>query len=138
MAAETYGGLLASALISKLPGDLRLMLGRWIGDSDWQLDTIVTELLQEIEARERANPQSGSIPSNKRRSGGRTPPAASTLFQGDKPHCCYCNSDNNPEKCDHVSGSEECNQAIMKLGRCFVCLCDTIQERTVQGITPME
>ncbi len=56
MAAETYGSLLASVLMNKLPNDLRLIIGRKIGELDWQLDTIMTELLQEVEARERANP----------------------------------------------------------------------------------
>ena len=44
--AETYGSLLASVLMNKLPGDLRLIIGRKIGEADWQLDTIMTELLQ--------------------------------------------------------------------------------------------
>ncbi len=56
MAAETYGSLLASVLMNKLLNDLRLIIGRKIGELDWQLDTIMTELLQEVEARERANP----------------------------------------------------------------------------------
>ena len=45
VAAETYGGLLASALMCKLPGELRLILGRKIGNADWQLDIILTDRL---------------------------------------------------------------------------------------------
>ena len=122
MAAETYGGLLASALMNKLPGDLRLILGRKIGDANWQLDTIMTERLQEIEACELANTQSSSSASNQRRSGGRTPPTTAKLLLGDKPLCCYCNRDHTPERCDQVSKPEERKQVLMKFGRCFVCL----------------
>ena len=42
-------------MMNKLPGDLRL-IGHKVDEADWQLDSIMTELLQEIEARERANP----------------------------------------------------------------------------------
>ena len=108
--------------MNKLPGDLRLIIGRKIGEADWQLDAIMTELLQEVEARERANPLSGSSLSNQKRGGGRTPPTAATLFLGDKPNCCYCNHSHTPERCDQVSSPEERKQALMKSGRCFVCL----------------
>lgn len=122
VAAETYGSLLASVLMNKLPGDLRLVIGRKIGEAEWQLDTIMTELLQEVEARERTNPLSGPSLSNQKRSGGRMPPTAATLFLGDKPNCCYCNHSHTPERCDQVSNPEERKQALMKSGRCFVCL----------------
>ena len=55
VAAETYGSLLATVQLNKLPNDLHLIIGCKIGEADWQLDTIMTELLQEIEAHERAH-----------------------------------------------------------------------------------
>ena len=113
---ETYGSLLASFLMNKLPSDLRLIIGRKIGEADWQLDTIMTELLQEIEARERANPLPSSSPNNQKKGGGRAPPTAATLFMGDKPHCCYCNGSDTPERRDQVSNPEEHKQALMKCG----------------------
>ena len=66
VAAETYGSLLATVLMNKLPNDLRLIIGRKIGEADWQLDTM-TEQLQEIEACERACPQSASVQSNQKK-----------------------------------------------------------------------
>ena len=122
VAAETYGSSLASVLMNKLPGNLHLIIGCTIGEADWQLDTIMTELLQEIEARERANPLAGSNTSDRKRGGGRTPPTAATLLQGDKPHCCYCSHNHNPERCNQVRNPEERKQALMRSGRCFVCL----------------
>ena len=108
--------------MNKLPGDLRLIIGHKIGEADWQLDTIMTKLLQEIKAHERPHPVSGPSPSNQKRGGGRVPPTAATLFLGDKPHCCYCNRSHTPKRCDQVSNLEERKQALMKSGRCFVCL----------------
>ena len=52
MAAEIYGSLQTTVLMNKLPTDLHLIIGRKIGEADWQLDTIMTELQQEIKARE--------------------------------------------------------------------------------------
>lgn len=49
--AETFGSLLATVLMKKLMSDLHLIIGRKIGEADWQLDTIMTKRLQEIEAR---------------------------------------------------------------------------------------
>ena len=120
--AETYGSLLASVLMNKLPSDLRLIIGRKIREADWQLDAIMTELLQEVEARERANPLPSSILSNQKKGGRRTPPTAATLFMGDRPHCCYCNGSHTPERYNQVNKPEERKQALMKSGRCFVCL----------------
>ncbi len=111
--AETYGSLLASVLMNKLPNELRLIIGRKIGESDWQLDT---ELLQEVEARERANPLRCHSP---KRGIGRTPPTAATLFLGDKsdkPHCCYCNGDHNSGRCSRVAKPEERKQILSLAG----------------------
>ncbi len=79
----------------------------------------MTELLQEVEARERANPLRCPSP---KRGNGKTPPTAATLFLGDKPHCCYCNGDHSPGRCSRVAKTEERKQIIMKTGRCFMCL----------------
>ena len=106
--AETYGSLLASVLMNKLPSDLRLIIRRKIGEADWQLDTIMTELLQKVEARERANPLLSSIQTTRRRVVGKTPPTAATLFMVDKSHCCYCNGSHTHERCDQVNNPEEC------------------------------
>ena len=120
--AETYGSLLASVLMNKLPSDLRLIIGHKIGEADWQLDTIMTELLQKVEARERANPLPSSVQATRRRVVGKTPPTAATLFMVDKSHCCYCNGSHTHERCDQVNNPEECKQALMKSGRVFCVL----------------
>ena len=111
-----------SVLMNKLPGDLRLIVGRKIGEADWQLDTIMTELRQEIEAREQANPLAASNQNDQKRSGEKSPPTAATLLLGEQPPCCYCNNSHNPERCDQVCNPEERKQALMKSSRCFVCL----------------
>ena len=50
--SDSYGGLLSSVVMNKLPAELRLILTRKVEDDDWQLDVIMEQLLKEIEARE--------------------------------------------------------------------------------------
>ena len=51
---ETYGGLLSSILMIKLPQEFRLVITREMGNDDWQLDQLLAIFKRELEARERA------------------------------------------------------------------------------------
>ena len=62
VASESYGSLLTSVLLNKLPQELRLIISRRTSEDEWTLDTLMKEVCQEIEARERA--QASSTPSN--------------------------------------------------------------------------
>jgi hypothetical protein len=50
--AESYGSLLSTVVMNKLPTELCLIIGREIGDDDWKFDVILEELLKEVETRE--------------------------------------------------------------------------------------
>ena len=52
--SSSYGSLLSSIIMNKLPQDLRLVVSREIKDDEWQLDRIFLVLENELEARERA------------------------------------------------------------------------------------
>ena len=52
--AETYGGLLSSVMLSKVPPEIRLIISRAIGDGDRKLDGLMKLLLDELQARERS------------------------------------------------------------------------------------
>ena len=51
---ESYGGLLSSILMNKLPQEFRLVITREMGDDNWQLDQLLDIFKRELEARERA------------------------------------------------------------------------------------
>ena len=51
--SDNYGSLLASALMKKLPQELKLIITRK-QEENWNLDGILGEIEKEIEARERA------------------------------------------------------------------------------------
>ena len=56
--SNSYGSLLSSIIMNKLPQELRLIIGREVKDQDWQLDNILHALEDELKARERAVPPS--------------------------------------------------------------------------------
>ena len=56
--SQSYGGLLCSMLMNKLPRDLRILMSRNIKNDNWDLDRLLGLLEAEVEARERASSNS--------------------------------------------------------------------------------
>ena len=56
--SSSYGSILFSVLLQKLPPELRLILSREIREDDWNLDSLPKQMEEEIKARERAMPPS--------------------------------------------------------------------------------
>lgn len=50
---DSYGSLLSSVLLKKLPTDVRLLISRKVPEKDWSLDALLKELQEELRARER-------------------------------------------------------------------------------------
>ncbi len=48
--STSYGNLLTSVLLQKLPVELRLIVSRTVEEEDWNLDTLLKQLEREIEA----------------------------------------------------------------------------------------
>ena len=53
VSSETYGMLLVPVLLSKILEEIRLIIGRRVKDDTWDLDTLITNLKEEIDAREK-------------------------------------------------------------------------------------
>ena len=54
MDPTSYGRLLASILLSKIPQDLCLMVSREVSQEEWDFEAILKLIEIEVEARERA------------------------------------------------------------------------------------
>ena len=118
--SKTYGTLLTSVLLNKLPQELRLIVSR--KTSDVELDQLLKEVEQEIDARERAQ-ATQPTPSQSTRKPREQPHTAATLLSGNPPaNCCYCQQRHAAEACTTVKGIEDKKQILRKSGRCFVCL----------------
>ena len=53
VSADSYGSLLSTVLLNKLPTDVCLLISRKIPEEEWSLDALLKELQQELQARER-------------------------------------------------------------------------------------
>ena len=84
--SESYGSLLYSVLVKKLPSELQLLVGRQLSSDDWTLQALMNTLEQEIVARERTT--AASQPHSRL---PREQHTSISLYTGGDPHvCCYC------------------------------------------------
>jgi len=124
VAADSYGSLLSSVLLNKLPAEVRLLISRKVPEGEWSLDVLLKELQEELQARERVVVDKPS--SNTTRNSGRSHPhTAAALVSSVSPgttSCCYCQQAHPSRDCKVVTQAEARKQILRKSGRCFVCL----------------
>ena len=122
VAADSYGSLLSSVLLNKLPQELRLILSRGVGEDEWKLDRLMALLEEEVQARERATTNSQVMP---RKPSKGTPTAATLLTGGLETQtttCYYCQHSHLASSCEVVKTPEEKKRILREAGRCFNCL----------------
>ena len=121
VAPESYGSLLSSVLLNKLPQELQLIISRKTTDDTWSLDHLMKELEQELEARERAATTSGSPntnPSGRQVRDQHT--AAALLSRASNLHCSYCQQAHSSSTCTVVTEVDARKQILRSSGRCFI------------------
>ena len=122
---ETYGGLLPSILMTKLPQEFRLVITREMGNDDWLLDQLLAIFKRELEARERAGapPVNGnqSLPPKPPNKNKRDPGTTFSLFNGNAngPTCTYCKGKHPSKDCKTVIDVLARKDLLKKYGRCF-------------------
>ncbi len=123
--SDSYGSLLSSVLLNKLLNDIRLLISRKVSAEEWTLDTLMKELQDELQARERvvlAKPSANTIVG---KGGQQSPHTAAALvsgIRGGASSCCYCQQGHSSRDCKMVTQPEARKQVLHKSGRCFVCL----------------
>ena len=121
--SESYGSLLTSVLLSKLPQELRLIVTRKITEDELSLDALLKEVEQEIEARERAQATQATPNQQPKKPYRESQHTAATLLTGNSSaSCCYCQQTHSADDYTVVSQVEDRKQILRKSGRCFVCL----------------
>ena len=119
--SSSYGGLLSSILISKLPSELRLIISRELKEGDWDLDSMMKIIEREVEARERS---AGGLPPPLRKAPARPLPTALSLVAGatTQVSCVYCEQGHQSVSCTVVTDVNARKEALRRSGRCYVCL----------------
>ena len=118
--AESFGSLLSSVLMNKLPQDLRLIISREVKGDDWDLNELMKIIEGEVEARERALNSTRQAS----RSLNKDVPTATTLISSHTNilKCSYCRQPHSSSTCQMVTDPAERKQILKKKGRCFICL----------------
>jgi len=122
--SSSYGGLLSSILMNKLPADMRLVISRKVVEADWNLDTLMKVVEEEINAHERA----GSVgviagPVKKHHSSRDVQHTAASLFtKGSTVVCVYCDQNHQSASCKAVPDVDARKQQLWRIGRYFICL----------------
>ena len=130
VSSESYGSLLSPVLMNRIPQELRLIVSREVKGGDWELDSLLKVLHQELEARKRAmgtpnnySPTTNS-PSQRNDRYWKDPPTASTFTSTSRtsPTCTYCKQPHASNKCKTVTDVQARREILRKEGRCYVCL----------------
>ena len=116
--SESYGALLSSTLLNKLPPEIRLIVSRGLTDDGWNLDTIPQLFEAELLARERAT----STSQPRRTLPGCQPPTASALVAPATPNCAYCGQGHASTQCSIVPTVEARKWLLKQAGRYYICL----------------
>ena len=121
--ADTYGSLLTSVILNKLPSDLQLIISRHSSEPHQDLIPLLKAIEEEIEARERVQPKPHL--SQQRRTSEQQLPTATTLVSNTVPSvvsCCYCQQPHPSGTCTTVTQVDARRQILKRSGRCFCCL----------------
>ena len=125
--ADSYGGLLTSILMNKLPSEIRLIISRELTEEKWDVEKLMKIVDREVDARERSaasrtsNPNSTPAP---KRPLPRAPPTAAALMTSNvgPAHCAFCEQNHVSSSCTVVTDISARKEVLRKAGRCYVCL----------------
>ena len=122
VSSDSYGSLLSSVLVKKLPPELRLLISRQMTDN-WDFRGIMKIVGKELEARERAAMPHEGIEHRDSKSDQPSIAALVTgMSGGEQSGYCYCQQLHAPTDCDIVTSTEERQSILRQAGRCFACL----------------
>ena len=118
---ESYGAMLSSVLLSKLPPDMRLIVSRKVSADDLDMDRLLETFEQELIARERASDSVSQAP-RRVHNQGRTQTSAFVTNAPGPPVCVFCQQSHSPADCNSVPDLNARKRILRNNGRCFNCL----------------
>ena len=124
----SYSGVVTSVVLGRLPSEIRLAVGKELGEADRDVHRMMSIIDNEISAREMYT--STDVTTKSRRSiespstARKQPPTAATFLASNTTQtmCPFCDRDHPPENCTKVSSTSERANILRKYGRCYNCL----------------
>ena len=117
--SESYGAMLSSVLLNKLPPELRLIVSRSISTDDLDIDKLLKIFKGELIARERANNSVSSVPRQVQNQSRSSTSAFNTTVRVE---CVFCQKSHASVDCTTVLEIEARKGVLRSSGRCFNCL----------------
>eukprot|EP00731_Ephydatia_muelleri_P023359 Em0015g942a len=118
--SSSYGSLLSSIVMNKMPQEIRLIVSRKLVDCEWGFDEFIKIVEEEVDARERASLVASSTMAAPRKSKDR--PTVTSLLSSESTCCTYCGRAHPSSCCRTISNVTDCKEFLVKSGQCFQCL----------------
>ena len=123
--SDSYGGLLTSIVMNKLPSEIRLIISRELTEEKWDVEKLMRVIDREVDARERSATSRGSVtaPAFKKPL-PRPPPTAAALMTSNSGsvRCAFCEQGHASSACTVIVDNSARKKALRRAGRCYVCL----------------
>ena len=113
---DSYGAMLTSVLLMKLPPEVRLIISRKVTEDELNLETLLAVWEEELIVRERAQDPTHSKPVTEKR---KHPSTAATLISGTSDAsglCCYCQNPHSATSCSTVTDLDA-RRGMLRSGR---------------------
>ena len=118
VSADSYGSLLSSVLMNKLPPELRLIATRKFGGTDsGYFSVLLEDIEEEVQVREQSSvcmTQDSRLP--------RELPTGAALLVNTPLQCCFCQQERSSQDCKVVVEVEARHEKLRRSGRCYICL----------------
>ena len=118
---ESYGTMLSSVLLSKLPPELRLIVSRKVPADNLDMGTLLETFEQELIARERAT-RVVQPPNRRVRPPGQQTTSAFVSTTTGSPECVFCGQSHASTTCQSVPTADGRKRILRSSGRCYNCL----------------
>ena len=129
ISAESFGSLLTSILMDKLPSEIRIIISRELTEEKWSMEDVMRIVSREVTARERsAASSSNPLHHPKKHSQWSLPRrdslTAATLMTSNQgpPTCVYCDQEHRSTTCTVVKSVKARRDLLRKAGRCYLSL----------------
>ena len=127
---ESYGSLLISVILNKIPKDIKVHMARDHHDTEWVIDELLASILKEIKILEAGQPSNRKSNSHTNPvlttssfyvASNRSAPQITEKLKKD-PVCVFCKGAHKSNTCTTITSPKERLAIVKSAGLCYNCL----------------